>query len=279
MDVWDYVNTQSQRAAAFLEAYARTSPVAQQAAEWYRAADQSGVLTVLKIAYTGYDLTNQFVDFGQHVIAALEPVSPDASYLPGIGDEFAYDPNLNVPVEQVEDRAGLVAEEAKEYLLAEGRVQMTAQEELRMQEEVALQDPAKLEAEKQDAARLEAQWEAARKEDEQAKQSHQQEAEQKVTDSLLEAVRKDQPQESEVRKLQEEQEKARADQADKMSELRDQLAEKYEGSPDQEKYLKQFDKAAEVASETLARQQEAEVQRLQEQQLQRQNPTDPSRDM
>lgn len=304
MDVLDYVNTQGQKAAAFLDAYARTSPAVQQAAEWYRAADQSGLLTVFKIVYAAHDLTNQFVDFGQHLVAAqLEPSSPDAFYFPDITDALEYDPNLKAPVKQMEDMALVAAEEAKEYALEEGRVLMTEQEELRRQQDAALQDPAKLEAEKQDAAQLEAQWEANRKADELASQSRQQEAEQKAADSLFEAVRKDQefrqqqqadkdtleesaqgqkkedqPQDPEIRKLQDEQERVRADQAAQVAEFRDQLAKKYEDLPEQEKHLKEFDKAAKVADDTLVRQQAAELQKLQEQQLQRSNPPDPSRD-
>jgi hypothetical protein len=83
---------------------------------------------------------------------------------------------------------------------------------------------------------------------------------------------------AEIRKLQDEQEKVRADQAAQVAEFRDQLAKKYEDSPEQEKHLKEFDNAAKVADDTLVRQQAAELQKLQEQQLQRSNPTDPSRD-
>jgi hypothetical protein len=83
---------------------------------------------------------------------------------------------------------------------------------------------------------------------------------------------------AEIRKLQDEQEKVRDDQAAYAGERRTQLAEKYAGSPEQEKHLKEFDKAAKVADDTLVRQQDAELQKLQEQQLQRPNPSDPSRD-
>jgi hypothetical protein len=75
---------------------------------------------------------------------------------------------------------------------------------------------------------------------------------------------------AEIRKLEDKQEKERADQAERVAERRDQLAEKYEGSPEQEQYLKQFDDAARQAEAALARQQAAELQRLQEQQLQQQ---------
>jgi hypothetical protein len=82
----------------------------------------------------------------------------------------------------------------------------------------------------------------------------------------------------EIKELQKKQEEARAEQADKMTALRDNLAEKYEGSPDQEKHLEQFKKAADAAQKMLADQQAAERQRLQEQQLQRPDPPDPNRD-
>ena len=299
MDVFDYVNTQGQKAAAFLEALARTSPAIQQAAEWYRAADQSGLLTVVKIVYSAHDLTNQLVDFGQHLVAAeLEPSSRDAFSFPDITDALDFDPNLSALAEQTKDMALVAAEEAKGYALQEGRVLMTEQEELRRQQDVALQDPAKLEVEKQEAAQLEAEWEANRKANELASQSRQQEAEQKAADSLFEAVRKDQqqadkdtlegfaqgqkkedqPQDPEIIKLKGEQERVRADQAAQVAEFRDQLAKKYVDSPEQEKHLKEFDKAAKIADDTLVRQQAAELQKLQEQQLQRSNPTDPSRD-
>jgi hypothetical protein len=267
MDVLDYVNSQGQKAAAFLDAYARTSPVVKQVAEWYRVANESGVLTIFKIVYLANDLRDQFVDIGQHALAeSLAPSPPDAFHFPDAKDALEFDPNLDGPVDQVKDMGQVAFEEAK--LLAEG--------ELRRQQDAALQDPARLEAEKQDAAQLEAQWEANRKNDELAKQSLQQEAEQKATNSLLEAVRKDQPQDPEIRKLQDEQEKARADRAAQLTEFRDKLAEKYEGSPDQEKHLKEFDKVAQKADETLVREQAAELQKLQEQQ--RINPPDPSRD-
>lgn len=83
---------------------------------------------------------------------------------------------------------------------------------------------------------------------------------------------------AEIKKLQIEQEKVRADQAAQVAEFRDQLAEKYEGSPEQEKHLEEFDKVAAAADEKLVREQAAELQKLQEQQLQRSNPPDPSRD-
>jgi hypothetical protein len=83
---------------------------------------------------------------------------------------------------------------------------------------------------------------------------------------------------AEVRKLQDAQEKVRDDQAAYAAERRTQLAEKYAGSPEQEKHLTKFDKAAKAADETLVRQQDAELQKLQEQQLQRSIPPDPNRD-
>jgi hypothetical protein len=276
MDVWDYVNTQGHKTAAFLDAYTPITPIMQQAAELYGIAARSGILSILSIVHEGHEFTNQFVDIGQHLIAAeLQPLSPEVSYLPDFADEFTYDPGVSVPVDHLEGAAKTAAEE---YALAEDRRLKTTQEELRKQHDADLQDPAKLEAEKQDAARLEAQWEANRKSDELAQQSRQQEAEQKVTDSLFEAVRKDQPQELEIRELQDEQEKVRADQAAQMAEFRDKLADKYADSPEQEKHLEEFDKAAKAADDALARRQDAELQKLQEQQLERPNPTDPSRD-
>lgn len=79
---------------------------------------------------------------------------------------------------------------------------------------------------------------------------------------------------AEIRRQQDEQElkgaqeKERAGQAAQVAERREQLAKKYEGSPDQEQYLKQFDEAAKLAADALARQQAAQLQKLQEQQLQ-----------
>ncbi|HEV3381071.1 MAG TPA: hypothetical protein VG142_08835 [Trebonia sp.] len=279
MDVLNYVNNQSQKAAAFLDAYARTSPAVQQAAEWYRDADQSGLLTVFKIVYTAHDLTNQFVDMGQHFVQAeFDPSSLDGFNFPDVADELTFDPGLSVPVDQIKDGAELVAEDAEKSVLAAVRARTTEQEQLRKQQDADLQDPAKLAREKQEGAELEAQWEANRKDDEQAQQSRQQEAEQKATDSLIEAVSKDQgqkkedqQQDPEASKLQGEQEKARADQTSQMTEYRDQLAKKYEGSPEQEKHLEEFDKAAKAADEALARQQATE--------LQRSIPPDPSHDL
>lgn len=72
----------------------------------------------------------------------------------------------------------------------------------------------------------------------------------------------------EIRKLQEEHERAQAEQEAKLDEKRDQMAEKYEGSPDQERIMRQFEEAARAAAEALARQQAAELQRLQEMQMQ-----------
>jgi hypothetical protein len=84
---------------------------------------------------------------------------------------------------------------------------------------------------------------------------------------------------AEIIKLQDEQRKARDDQAAKVAESRDQLAKKYEDSPEQEKYLKEFDKASKGAEDTLARQQDAALEKLQEQQLQRESPPDLSHDL
>jgi hypothetical protein len=75
---------------------------------------------------------------------------------------------------------------------------------------------------------------------------------------------------AEMKKLEEEHKRIQTEQADQTEKLKDQLAEKYEGSPDQEKYLEQFEIAAEAAAEALARQQAAELQKLQERQVQEQ---------
>jgi hypothetical protein len=79
---------------------------------------------------------------------------------------------------------------------------------------------------------------------------------------------------AEIRRQQDEQElkdaqeKERAGQTAQVAERREQLAKKYEGSPDQGQYLKQFDEAAKLAADALARQQAAQLQKLQEQQRQ-----------
>ena len=83
---------------------------------------------------------------------------------------------------------------------------------------------------------------------------------------------------AEIIELQDQQKKERDDLAAKLAESRDKLAEKYADSPEQEKHLKEFDKAAEKADDTLARRQDAQLQKLQEQQLQRSSPPDPSHD-
>lgn len=87
-------------------------------------------------------------------------------------------------------------------------------------------------------------------------------------DKDMAEIRRQQDAEEQLSKLQNEQEKMRDEQAAQVDERRDQLAKKYEDSPDQEKHLEEFEKAAEAAQEALARQQAAELQRLQEQQLQ-----------
>jgi len=80
-----------------------------------------------------------------------------------------------------------------------------------------------------------------------------QDAKQRMTELLSPGKTQGDRETADIRKLQEEQEKARADQAAQVAERRDQLAEKYDGSPDQEKYLKQFAGAAKSAAEALAR--------------------------
>lgn len=85
----------------------------------------------------------------------------------------------------------------------------------------------------------------------------------KQVDADIAQIRRDQDEQE----LKDQQEKDRAGQDAQVAERREQLAKKYEDSPDQEKYLKQFDEAAKLAADALARQQAAQLQKLQEQQL------------
>jgi hypothetical protein len=290
MDARDYVNNQCLKAVAFMESHVRTSPAVQQLAGLYRQADQGGLVTVITIGFAFNEFSEALTQAGHHVIAtgleqSLQHHVDDPSM------QWVTDKLVNEPRDQAED---IALDAAKDFLLAEGHGVLAEQEEVRRQQEVDLRDPAKLEAEKQEGAQLEAQWEARRKADELAEQSRQQEAEQKQADRLFEAVRKDQesrpqqqadkdtheapaqaqekgdgPSGAEARKVQDEQEKARAEQAAQVKELRDQLAKKYEGSAEREKYLKEFERAAKEAADALARQQAAELQRMQQQPPQR----------
>lgn len=174
MDVLDYVNTQSQKAAAYLDALARTSPAVQQASQLYRIADRSGLISVIKIGLAAHEFSDALMHAGQHLIAMdLDQSSHHLVEDPSV--PWVTDQLVDQPRDQAEDMA---LDAAEEFAHEVGREQMTEQEELRRQQDAARQDPAELEAEKRDAAQLE----ANRKADELASQSRQQEAGQQAAE-------------------------------------------------------------------------------------------------
>jgi hypothetical protein len=171
MDVFEYVNTQANRAAAAITAYTLTRPTVETAADLYLTAkDYLGptATAVMGLAWALY---------GPDSGTVMDTIAQSMGVVADPGLQFALAPVLDPAIDTVTDMAD-------SYAMAGKR----EQEYLKPEQDAIARDPAKLEEAKQEEAKLEAQRQAG----EQDSLSREQEADAKVAERLDEALRRDQ---------------------------------------------------------------------------------------